>query len=82
MKKFLSCCFFNQQSSQIFHEFYNVPWYELKSEEFKMLVIVMRTSKKPFEITAGKFTILSLEYFAKVCLQVFLKKLVMRNYSF
>lgn len=56
----------NRQSSKVFHELYNVNWYELRPEETKMLIMIMCASKAPFELTAGKFIVLSLEYFMDV----------------
>lgn len=57
-----------RQSSQIFDEVYNIEWYELKPQEAKTLIIIMCASGKPFNLTAGKFFVLSMETFAKVCL--------------
>lgn len=55
------------QSSKIVYEVYNTNWYEIKPREANLLLIIMRLSQRPFQLTAGKFFVLSLETFAKVC---------------
>jgi len=59
---------FNLQSLNICSAIYNTNWYDLPPKEAKMLVVIMRVTQSPLEITAGKFAALSLDYFMKVCL--------------
>ena len=45
---------------------YKMNWYELKPRESKLLILWMTETAKPIEITIGKFSTFSLEYFCTV----------------
>ncbi|NP_001177476.1 odorant receptor 21 [Nasonia vitripennis] len=55
-----------KESTEIFYAVCAMPWHEVKPEESKMIVNIMYAAKHPFEITAGKFAVLSFSYFVKV----------------
>lgn len=40
----------------------------MRPQESKMLINIMQATKEPMKITAGKFGVLSFEYFMKVCI--------------
>lgn len=44
-----------------------MSWYELEPKESRMLLNIMQIAKTPFQVTAGKFAVLSFEYFMNVC---------------
>ncbi|XP_023246055.1 odorant receptor 22c-like [Copidosoma floridanum] len=54
------------ESSNIFHVIYDIPWYEMKPSESKMILNIMQAAMKPFTLTAGKLLELSFNYFTKV----------------
>ncbi|XP_014212165.1 odorant receptor 22c-like [Copidosoma floridanum] len=54
------------ESTSIFQAIYNIPWYEYKSTESKMILNIMQATINPFTLSAGKFVELSFQYFAKV----------------
>ncbi|KAL7300021.1 hypothetical protein TKK_0007330 [Trichogramma kaykai] len=45
---------------------YNYEWYDLPPEDVRVLIIILRRSELPMQITAGKFVIFSLSLFAKI----------------
>ena len=57
---------FNFQSAGLFHAIYEMQWYELLPKDCRLLLIVMKRFMSPIEITVGKFSVFSLEYFTSV----------------
>ncbi len=62
------------QSSEVFHKVYEIEWYRLRPPQSKSLIIIMCNSRKPFQLTAGKFIVLSMEYFGKVWLTIYYRR--------
>lgn len=57
-----------------------MDWYELKPKEAKVIIITMCASKDPFDLTAGKFFVLSMERFITVLL-AFLSFITFTSFS-
>ncbi|XP_058808732.1 odorant receptor 46a-like isoform X2 [Phymastichus coffea] len=68
-------CFISEQlriqSGDLYTSIYKVNWYELFPYESKLLLLMMIRTENPVNITAGKFAILSLEYFCFKILRQF-----------
>ncbi|NP_001177478.1 odorant receptor 23 [Nasonia vitripennis] len=54
------------QSNQLFRSIFQIRWYDLTPKDSRLLIIIMVQTKKPIEITVGKFVPFSLDYFCSV----------------
>lgn len=45
---------------------YECQWYDLSPADRKLLIMIINRAKKPFDLTAGKFAVFSLELYGKV----------------
>ena len=45
---------------------YDSSWYNMQPDEAKVSVLILLRAKRPFEITAGKFFVFSLDTFSSV----------------
>lgn len=71
------CNFFDFiQSVEVADAVYECIWYELPPKEAKLLIILIRRCRKPFDLTAGKFFVFSLQLFSSVCINVVIQKLI------
>ncbi|XP_014212166.1 odorant receptor 4-like [Copidosoma floridanum] len=54
------------ESSAISQSAYNIQWYNMASQNSKLLLMIMQRSEKPLKLTAGKFCSFSLLLFIQI----------------
>ncbi|KAK0178304.1 hypothetical protein PV328_002267 [Microctonus aethiopoides] len=62
--------YFQEESEKLHSAYYHCNWYEMPSIHKKALILCMTRAQIPFELTAGKFYIYSLNSFTSVRIKI------------